>query len=189
LSAILLVAACASSEDEMTDATAGGGGQGVPGSGAGGGMSSEGGISSYPTSSSTSPGYGAGQRSMRGSELQQEMVRVGDRVFFAFDDYNLDTEARATLDRQAALLRSQGAITVVIEGHCDERGTREYNLALGERRANSAKDYLVALGITSNRIRTVSYGKDRPVVVGSGEDIWSQNRVAITVVSGAAAGS
>ena len=111
---------------------------------------------------------------------------VGDRVFFAFDKYNLKADARGTLEKQAAWLNKWQAATITVEGHCDERGTREYNLALGERRANSVRDYLVALGINPNRIRTISYGKERPVALGSNEAAWAQNRRGVTKVTGGA---
>ena len=108
---------------------------------------------------------------------------VGDRVFFELDHSDLSQEARQTLDRQAAWLKRYPAVRVTLEGHCDERGTREYNMALGARRANAARAYLVALGIQSARIQTVSYGAERPAVLGTGEAVWSQNRRAVTVVA------
>lgn len=117
------------------------------------------------------------------------VVNVGDRVFFDFDKYNLKPDARETLERQAAWLKRYPAVTVAIEGHADERGTREYNLALGERRANAAKDYLLALGINPNRVSTISYGKERPAVAGSNETAWAQNRRAVTVVKEPKVGS
>jgi len=110
------------------------------------------------------------------------VANVGDRVFFDFDKYNIKPEGRQTLDRQAAWLKKYPAVTVTIEGHCDERGTREYNLALGERRANAVKDYLVAAGVSPNRITTISYGKERPVAMGSNEAAWAQNRRGVTVI-------
>ena len=93
-------------------------------------------------------------------------VDVGDRVFFAFDKYSLKAKARQTLERQATFLKNNAGVKVVLQGHADERGTREYNLALGERRANSAKEYLIALGVNPNRITIISYGKERPAVAG-----------------------
>ncbi len=115
---------------------------------------------------------------------QQDLAQsAGDRVFFAFDRSDITPEAQQTLQRQAEWLQRYPNVTVTIEGHCDERGTREYNLALGERRANAAKQVLVAAGIPSSRISTISYGKDRPVVAGSTEEAWAQNRVAITTVN------
>jgi peptidoglycan-associated lipoprotein len=110
-------------------------------------------------------------------------VDVGDRVFFDFDKYSLKAKARQTLERQATFLKNNLGIKVILQGHADERGTREYNLALGERRANSAKDYLVALGINPNRITIISFGKERPAVAGSNEAAWSQNRRAVTAIS------
>ena len=106
---------------------------------------------------------------------------VPDRVFFATNESILTTRSRDTLRKQAAWLRKNSEITVVLEGHADERGTREYNLALGERRANSAKDYLMTYGISSNRISVISYGKERPVDSGSNPLAWSKNRRSVTV--------
>jgi len=106
---------------------------------------------------------------------------VPDRVFFATNKSVLTTASRDTLRKQAAWLRENKSINVTVEGHCDERGTREYNLALGERRANAAKDYLMTYGISGNRIATISYGKERPVNSGSGPLAWSQNRRSVTV--------
>ena len=106
---------------------------------------------------------------------------VKDRVFFATNESVLTTASRDTLRKQAAWLRKNSDITVVLEGHCDERGTREYNLALGERRANAAKDYLMTYGVASNRISVISYGKERPVDSGSNPLSWSKNRRSVTV--------
>jgi len=106
---------------------------------------------------------------------------VKDRVFFATNESVLTTASRDTLRKQAAWLRKNSDVTVVLEGHCDERGTREYNLALGERRANAAKDYLMTYGIASNRISVISYGKERPVDSGSNPLAWSKNRRSVTV--------
>lgn len=110
-------------------------------------------------------------------------TNVGDRVFFEYDSSVLSGEAQATLERQANWLKQYNSVNIVIEGHADERGTREYNLALGERRANAAKSYLVNLGVSSARLSTISYGKERPAVVGSDESAWSQNRRAVTVIA------
>jgi len=106
---------------------------------------------------------------------------VPDRVFFATNKSVLTTASRDTLRKQAAWLRENKNINVTVEGHADERGTREYNLALGERRANAAKDYLMTYGISGNRISVISYGKERPVNSGSGPLAWSQNRRSVTV--------
>jgi len=106
---------------------------------------------------------------------------VPDRVFFATNESVLTTASRETLRKQAAWLRKNSKISVVLEGHADERGTREYNLALGERRANAAKDYLMTYGISGNRISVISYGKERPVDSGSNPLAWSKNRRSVTV--------
>ena len=106
---------------------------------------------------------------------------VPDRVFYATNESILTTRSRDTLRKQAAWLRTNSDVTITLEGHCDERGTREYNLALGERRANAAKDYLMTYGISGNRISVISYGKERPVNSGSNPLAWSQNRRAVTV--------
>ena len=109
---------------------------------------------------------------------------VPDRVFFATNKSVLTTASRDTLRKQAAWLRENKNINVAVEGHCDERGTREYNLALGERRANAAKDYLMTYGISGDRISLISYGKERPVNSGSSPLAWSQNRRSVTVKAG-----
>jgi peptidoglycan-associated lipoprotein len=114
---------------------------------------------------------------------QEDLVaNVGDRVFFAFNKSNLSSDARATLDRQSGWLAKYPQNNVQVAGNCDERGTEEYNIALGQRRANHARDYLVAKGVAGTRITTISYGKDHPVAMGSNEDAWKQNRNAITSV-------
>jgi peptidoglycan-associated lipoprotein len=109
------------------------------------------------------------------------VVRASDRVFFAFDSAVLDASAQKTLDRQAQFLAKNTKVTTTVEGHCDERGTREYNLALGERRANAVKSYLVNSGVAATRVATISYGKERPAVVGHTEEAYSENRRAVTV--------
>ena len=108
-------------------------------------------------------------------------VDVPDRVFFAYDSYSLTSGAQETLSKQAKWLKANGSVTISIEGHADERGTREYNLALGERRANAAKDYLMTYGVSSDRITVISYGKERPVDSGSNPLAWSKNRRSVTV--------
>lgn len=110
-------------------------------------------------------------------------AKYGDRVFFDFDKYSLKAPARGTIMGWATWLSAFPAVTATIQGHADERGTREYNLALGERRSTSTKNYLVALGIDPNRIETISYGKERPAVEGSNQEAWAQNRRAMLVVS------
>ncbi len=110
------------------------------------------------------------------------LVNVQDRVLFDLDRYDLDQEARSILVRQAEWLRQYPAVTLIVEGHADERGTREYNLALGSRRANSVKDFLVSQGVAPSRVRTISYGKERPVAPGSNEAAWRLNRRGVTVI-------
>ena len=155
ISALLLVSACE-----------------TPGGGAGGANGAGGaGTGINPV---TGEPYAAGS--------QGELESIGDRVFFGYDSSVLTSEGQATLDRQAAWLQKNGSVNVAIEGHCDERGTREYNIALGERRATAAKNYLVSLGVDSSRLRTISYGKERPAVLGSDDSSYAQNRRGVTVV-------
>jgi len=114
---------------------------------------------------------------------QDFTVNVGDRVFFETDSSALTTTARTTLDKQAQWLARYTKYPVTIEGHADERGTREYNIALGARRASATRDYLVSRGVTADRIRTISYGKERPVAVCDNISCWSQNRRAVTLLT------
>jgi len=133
---------------------------------------------------SLSGAYG-GPASGPGS-VQEFTASVGDRVFFDTDVTELNATDQATLDKQAAWLNQYNRYTFTIEGHADERGTREYNFALGSRRAEAAKDYLIAKGVAASRIKTISYGKERPVAVCNDISCWSQNRRAVTVLAGAA---
>ena len=156
---LLLVAACTSAPEQTPPA----GPVGPPGGPGGAG--------------------GIGSRSGLPGSQQDLEASAGDRVFFAFDRSDITPEAQQILARQADWLRRYPNVTVSIEGHCDERGTREYNLALGERRAQAVKNVLVATGIPAGRISTISYGKERPAVVGSSEEAYAQNRRAVTVVN------
>jgi peptidoglycan-associated lipoprotein len=151
--AALLLAACASSEKPATTGEAGTGTTGA-------------------TTGQATPG-----------SVEDFQVNVGDRVFFDYDSYEIRPDAQDTLKKQAAFLQQYGQYRVTVEGHCDERGTREYNLALGERRANAVKNYLVALGVDPNRLQTISYGKERPAVEGHDESSWAQNRRGVTVLT------
>ena len=117
------------------------------------------------------------------ARAQDFVQNVGDRVFFDFDKSVIKPEGQTTLERQADWLKKYANVTVTIEGHCDERGTREYNLALGERRATAVRNALTALGVSANRVKVISYGKDRPIVPGDNEQAWAQNRVGITVIN------
>jgi peptidoglycan-associated lipoprotein len=172
--AVLLLSAC----DTPSQNSAASGGMG----GAAGGAGAYG----------TGPGTGVDSAGLNGDRnggkavpgSQQDLAQnVGDRVFFGYDQYELSSEARAVLDRQAQWLRQYANVTVTIEGHADERGTREYNLALGDRRASSVKKYLMARGIPEIRIATVSFGKERPAITGSGESSWAQNRRGVTMIN------
>lgn len=113
-------------------------------------------------------------------------VNVGDTVHFEYDAYNVTEEDRSILQRQAAWLGKYPSVRVTVEGHCDERGTREYNLALGARRANSVKEYLVSLGVSAGRVDTISYGKERPICTQSDELCWAQNCRGVTTITGGA---
>ena len=158
LAAVLLLAACASKPAQT------------------GGASTAGTTSTSQTSTASAP-----QAPAAGS-VEEFTQSVGDRVFFGFDRYDLTAEAQAQLQKQAAWLKTYPQFRFVVEGHCDERGTREYNLALGERRATAVKNYLVALGIDTARMQTISYGKERPAVLGSDEASWAQNRRGVIVL-------
>jgi len=156
LAAMALLAACSSNDDQTGAATGAGANAGGAGMGMGG---------------SARPGS------------QEDLVaNVGDRVFFGTDQSTVGADQRDVLTRQAGWLNQYPQVQATIEGHADERGTREYNLALGQRRANSARDALVASGVNSSRLSVVSYGKDRPAALGSDEASWAQNRRAVTVV-------
>jgi peptidoglycan-associated lipoprotein len=115
--------------------------------------------------------------------ISEELIQIGDRVLFGFDSYELTSDAKSILDNQASFLASNPSVRITIEGHCDERGTREYNLALGESRASATRDYLVAQGVNPARIKIISYGKERPAVIGSNEDAWRFNRRAVSVIN------
>ena len=168
---LLVLAACSSTEDETLAGTSGAGtGAAGAGSGTGAGMGS--GVSSSELGGAPVPG------SARDFE-----VNVGDRIFFAYDSSVVDDAGRETLSRQAAWLKQFPDVPVHIEGHTDASGTREYNLALGERRANAAKSYLEALGVPASRLTAVSYGEERPADPGESADAAALNRRAVTVVN------
>ena len=116
-------------------------------------------------------------------KLASELVEVGDRIFFGYDESIISDQSADTLQQQYQFLIRNPDLSITITGHCDERGTREYNLALGERRASAAKNYLISLGISSNRISVISYGKEKPTVEGHDETAWNQNRTAITFIN------
>ena len=133
------------------------------------------------SSSSTSQSDVVGGIYVGTETVEMLAIDVPDRVFFAYDSYSLAVSAQATLNKQAKWLKANPSVAIAVEGHADERGTREYNLALGDRRASSVKDYLMSQGISSNRISTISYGKERPVKSGSNDTAWAQNRRSVSV--------
>ena len=118
--------------------------------------------------------------------VQDFKVNVGDTVHFAYNEYNILDNDKSTLQKQATWLNKYPSVQITIEGHCDERGTREYNLALGARRANSVKEFLASLGVSAGRLQTVSYGKERPICTASNEDCWAQNRRGVSTITGGA---
>lgn len=132
------------------------------------------------------PQQQAVQSSIIPGSAQDFKVNVGDTVHFALNQYNIEDNDKATLNKQAAWLARYPSVRLNIEGHCDERGTREYNLALGARRANAVKEFLVAQGVSAGRLETVSYGKERPICTESDEDCWAQNRRGVSVITGGA---
>jgi peptidoglycan-associated lipoprotein len=142
--------------------------------------------SSSPSNTGTASGTGAGTAatsSIVPGSAQDFIQNVGDRVFFDFDKSAIKPEGQQTLQRQAQWLQKYPNVTVTLEGHCDDRGTREFNLALGERRATAVRNALVALGVSANRVKTISYGKERPAVLGDNEAAWAQNRRGVTVIN------
>jgi peptidoglycan-associated lipoprotein len=148
-------------------------------------------ISACTTTKKTADTSGSGSTTASSSDAVEEavpgsqedlIVNVGDRVFFDYNSSELDTDAQELLQDQVAWIKQYDA-SITIEGHCDERGTREYNLALGEKRAQSVKNYLVTMGVLPSKITTISYGKERPSVVGSNDGAWSQNRRSVTTVN------
>jgi peptidoglycan-associated lipoprotein len=175
LSALLFVAACATPAEESTDSA--GSGAATTSTTSSSTTSSAGSTTAAPAAKMVKPaGPAAGSQ-------EDLVVNVGDRVFFGYDQYTIKARARGTLERQAAWLRRNASATITVEGHCDERGTREYNLGLGQRRADAVKKYLVALGVAENRIATISYGKERPVAMGSNDEAWAQNRRGVTHIN------
>lgn len=137
------------------------------------------------SSSSSSSASGGSTSSSSGSSTMtkdEELVSIGNKVYFDFDSSALSADAKSTLNAQAAFLRSNPSVRITVEGHADERGTREYNLALGDRRASAARDFLVAQGIDGARIKTISYGKERPEMVGSNDEAWAKNRRSVSII-------
>ena len=166
LASVVLISACAQDQDISS------------------GSSGTGTVSSTTGSSSGSgTSAGVGSSALKPGSKEEFIAEVGDRVFFGYDKSDLTPSAQSTLDGQAVWLQKYPSVRVTVEGHCDERGTREYNLALGEKRAQAVKNYLIGLGINPDRVSTISYGKERPAVVGSNDGAWAQNRRSVTLVN------
>ena len=168
----LTLAACESSPEVNSSVTGDGSSTGAAASQSGTGGPVTGGVTSKQVVAQA-PG-----------SAEDFVVNVGDRVLFGLNRFDLAPDARTTVENQVTWLKRFPVATITIEGHTDERGTREYNLALGERRANSVRDYMIALGVDPNRVKTLSYGKERPVDPASSEEAWSRNRRGVTVVDG-----
>jgi peptidoglycan-associated lipoprotein len=191
LGALLVLTACESTPWDAASSSGMGAVTGAQGYGNGAGGPGGVGVGALGAGGAGGAGGVGGAGAMNGRTnvpggpgSQQDLAtNVGDRVFFGYDQVDLTAEARATLDRQAQWLKQYGNVSVTIEGHSDERGTREYNLALGDRRATATKNYLTARGISPNRIATLSYGKERPAIGAAGEQAWAQNRRAMTMVN------
>ena len=166
-----LFAACETASDVTGDSASGSSSSSATGSASASANASE---------SVTAPSSTTSATQMSDAE---KLAQVGNTVYFGFDSAELSGKAQSTLDRQAAFLNVNPSLVIIVEGHADERGTREYNLALGDRRATAVRDYMLAKGLNSARIRTVSYGKERPAVSGSNEDAWEKNRRAATVLN------
>ena len=165
---VFFLAACSTTPKDTADS-----------SGSGSSSSS----SDVSSSGSDSSSESSSSASIEPGSQEDLIVNVGDRVFFNYDSSELDGDAQELLQDQVAWLKQYSDVSVIIEGHCDERGTREYNLALGEKRAQSVKNYLIGLGISADRVSTISYGKERPAVVGSNDGAWAQNRRSVTIVN------
>ncbi len=162
---ILLVAACETAVEEQAD------------------VSGTGSAEQATTATTTAESKATMESKVIPGSQEDLVLNVGSQIQFAYDKSNLRPDARQVVERWADWLQQYPAVTVTIEGHCDERGTREYNLGLGERRADSARKYLIALGINADRVGTISYGKERPLCVSSNEACWSQNRRDMLLVN------
>ena len=177
--ATLLLAACETASMDSNEVV---GSSSEASSGSDAAASASSNTSSSSSSSSSSSGSGSASADAMPSP-NELLAKVGSTVYFDYDQSTLTSEAQATLDRQAAFLKANPSVRIVIEGHCDERGTREYNLALGDRRASAARDYLVAKGVNASRLTTISYGKERPEIGGSNETSWALNRRAMSKIN------
>jgi peptidoglycan-associated lipoprotein len=175
--ATFLLAACETASTDSNEVVGSSSGS-SSGSGAAASASSN---TSSDAGGTTSAGSAGGASSIGSIRTPDELLaKVGSTVYFDYDQSSLTSEAQATLDRQAAFLKASPSFRITIEGHCDERGTREYNLALGDRRASAVRDYLVAKGINASRLSTISYGKERPSVGGSNDTSYALNRRSVS---------
>ena len=181
------VAACETASQITTDSAGDSTASSSSSTASASGSSSSGSSGSSSTSSTSSSGSSSSSASSSAAagtdSAADKLASIGNTVYFSYDSAALDGNSKATLYRQAAFLNGNPSLTVTIEGHCDERGTREYNLALGERRAAAARDYLLAQGVDPARIKVISYGKERPAMAGSNEESWAKNRRAATVLN------
>ena len=179
-----LLAACETASEIDAVASGASGSSASTSASSGTSSSSSGGTSSTSSSSSSSASDSDSGTSSYSYDTDPKtaLIKVGDRVLFGYDSSELDDEDRSILDNQGKFLNQNPSLKVTIEGHCDERGTREYNLALGEKRASAVKDYLISVGINSDRISVVSYGKERPQVLGSNKAAWAMNRRSVTSI-------
>ena len=183
--ATVLLAACETASTDSNEVV-GSSSAASSGSDAAASASSNTSDSSTSATSATSEASGSSGSTSADSDMQtpdEMLAKVGSTVYFGYDKSILTAEGQATLDRQAAFLKANPTIRIVIEGHCDERGTREYNLALGDRRASAARDYLVAKGVNASRLTTISYGKERPAVGGSNDTSYALNRRSMSKIN------
>ena len=183
--ATMLLAACETASTDSNEVV-GSSSAASSGSDAAASASSNTSDGSTSASSEASEASGSSGSTSADSDMQtpdEMLAKVGSTVYFGYDESTLSAEAQATLDRQAAFLKANPTIRIVIEGHCDERGTREYNLALGDRRASAARDYLVAKGVNASRLTIISYGKERPAVGGSNDTSYALNRRSMSKIN------
>ena len=180
--ATFLLAACETASTDSNEVVGSSSGSSSGSGAAASASSNTSGNTSGNTSSDAGVTTSAGGASSIGSIRTPDelLAKVGSTVYFDYDQSSLTSEAQATLDRQAAFLKASPSFRIIIEGHCDERGTREYNLALGDRRASAVRDYLVAKGINASRLSTISYGKERPSVGGSNDTSYALNRRSVS---------
>ena len=177
------VAACETASQTSTDSAGDTTASSTSSTASASGSSSTSSTASSSSGSASSGSSSSGSAAGNMTSPADTLATIGNTVYFSYDSAALDGNSKGTLFRQAAFLNANPALTVTIEGHCDERGTREYNLALGERRAAAARDYLLAQGVDPARIKVISYGKERPAMAGSNEESWAKNRRAATVLN------